>query len=125
VFHDAWTFGAVCLFVAGLGCLLVGHVKPGEVPVPGQVSAPGDAASGDAARGNVARAVLAETEPQRTLRAPRPRPRRVIALDAGGPAAPRAESAAEFLARSPLFSGLDPELVEQLTATSPTRHRDR
>jgi NTE family protein len=27
VFHDAWTFGAVCLFVAGLGCLLVGHVK--------------------------------------------------------------------------------------------------
>ena len=37
VFHDAWTFGAVCLFVAGLGCLLVGHVKLGEVPAPGQV----------------------------------------------------------------------------------------
>jgi NTE family protein len=35
VFHDAWTFGAVCLFVAGLGCLLVGPVKAGEVPAPG------------------------------------------------------------------------------------------
>ena len=44
VFHDAWTFGAVCLFVAGLGCLLVGHVKLGEVPAPGQVPAPGRAA---------------------------------------------------------------------------------
>jgi NTE family protein len=32
-FHAAWTFGAICLFVAGLGCLLVGHVKVGEVPV--------------------------------------------------------------------------------------------
>jgi predicted acylesterase/phospholipase RssA len=121
VFRDAWTFGAVCLFVAGLGCLLVGHVKLGEVPAPGR-AAPGDVARGDVARGSVARAVLAETEPQRALRAPRPRPRRVIALDAGGPAAPRAESAAEFLARTPLFSGLDPELVEQLMATSRTRH---
>ena len=87
VFHDAWTFGAVCLFVAGLGCLLVGHVKLGEVPAPGQVpapgwAAPGGAAPGEVARGNVARAVLAETEPQRALRAPRPRPQRVIALDA-------------------------------------------
>jgi NTE family protein len=125
VFHDAWTFGAVCLFLAGLGCLLVGHIKLGEVPAPSQVPTPGDAAPGDAARGNVARAVLAGTEPQRALRAPRPRPRRVIALDAGGPAAPRAESAAEFLARTPLVPGLDPELVEQLTATSRTRYRDR
>ena len=30
VFHYAWTFGAVCLFVAGLGCLLVGPAKAGE-----------------------------------------------------------------------------------------------
>ena len=58
VFHDAWTFGAVCLFVAGLGCLLVGHVKLGEVPAPGQVRAqPGlrqaGLRRGDVARGNV------------------------------------------------------------------------
>ena len=33
-FQHAWTFGAVCLFVAGLGCLLVGHVKPGQSPAP-------------------------------------------------------------------------------------------
>jgi hypothetical protein len=52
VFHDAWTFGAICLFVAGLGCLLVGPVKAGEVPAPG-----------DATRGDAARAVRAETEP--------------------------------------------------------------
>jgi MFS family permease len=52
VFHDAWTFGAICLFVAGLGCLLVGHVKVGEVP------APGEDARGDAARRDAARAVL-------------------------------------------------------------------
>ena len=49
VFHDAWTFGAICLFVAGLGCLLVGHVKVSEVPAPGE-DARGDAAGRDAAR---------------------------------------------------------------------------
>jgi NTE family protein len=42
LFRQAWTFGAVCLFVAGLGCLLVGHVGPVEAP------APGDAAEGNA-----------------------------------------------------------------------------
>jgi NTE family protein len=115
VFQDAWTFGAVCLFVAGLGCLLVGRVKAGGAPVPG------GAAPGDATRGAAARAVFARTEPQGTVRSPRPRPRRVIALEAGDPAAPRAESAAGFLSRTPLFSGVDPELVEQLAAKSRTR----
>ena len=56
-FHAAWTFGAICLFVAGLGCLLVGDVKVGEVPAPGE-DARGDAAGGDAAGGDAARAVL-------------------------------------------------------------------
>ncbi len=46
--------------------------------------------------------------------------RRVMALGTGDPA-PGAESAAEFLARTPLFSGIDPELVEQLAAKSRTR----
>jgi NTE family protein len=46
----------------------------------------------------------------------------MIAPEVAGPAALRAESAAEFLARTPLFSGLDPELVEQLAAKSHTCH---
>ena len=115
VFHHAWTFGAVCLFAAGLGCLLVGHVTADQAPAPGN-GAPGDAAHGDAAR-----AVLAQTEPRGAVRSPGPRPRRVVALEAGDPAVPRAESAAEFLVRTPLFSGIDPQLVGQLAAKSRTR----
>ncbi len=109
-FQHAWTFGAVCLFTAGLGCLLVGHVKAGEASAPG-----------DGARGDAAQAVLPKSEPPKTVHPPRPRPRRVIALEVDGPTAPRAESAAEFLARTPLFSDVDPELVEQLAAKSRTR----
>jgi NTE family protein len=114
VFHYAWTFGAVCLSVAGLGCLLVGPVKAGRATAT--ATGPGHGARGDAAR-----AVLAQTEPQRALPSPRPRPRRVVALKDGDPAAPRAESAAEFLARTPLFSGVDPQLVAQLAAKSRAR----
>jgi NTE family protein len=110
VFHAAWTFGAVCLFAAGVGCLLVGRVTAD------QVTAPADAAPGD-----VARAVPAETKPHGALPSRRLRPRRVMALGAGDPPPPGAESAAGFLARTPLFSGVDPELVERLAATSRTR----
>ena len=106
VFHHAWMFGTVCLSAAGLGCLFIGHVKAGEAPP----STPADRAWGHTAR--------AETEPPA---APRPRPRRLIALDAGDPAVLRAESAAEFLGRTPLFSGVDAELVDQLAARSGTR----
>jgi len=110
VFHHAWTFGAICLCVAGFGCLFVGPVKAAEAP-----------ASGDGARGDTARPVRQETEPQRALRSPRPRPRRLIALEAAKPAAGRAESPAEFLARTPLFSGIEAELMEQLATRSRTR----
>jgi NTE family protein len=110
VFHHAWTFGAVCLFAAGLGCLLVGRAKAAGTP-----------ALGDAARGDAGGAVLAKAEPWRALRSPGPRLRRAIALDSGDPPSLRAESAAEFLARTPLFSGIDPELVGQLAAKSGTR----
>jgi NTE family protein len=104
LFRDAWTFGAACLFVTGLGCLLVGRVKPGEAPAT--APAPIDAAwPGDA------RAIPVKTGPQRALRPRPPRPRRVMALAAAGPADPGAESAAQFLARTPLFSCVDPELV--------------
>ena len=105
-FQHAWTFAAVCLFVAGLGCLLVGRVKAGQAP----------------ALGDAARAVLAETEPQEAVHLPRPRPRRAVALDIAEPTAPRAESAADFLARTPLFSGIDPELHRRLAAKAHTRH---
>jgi EmrB/QacA subfamily drug resistance transporter len=105
-FQHAWTFGAVCLLTAGLGCLLVGHVKVGQAPGPG----------------DPARAVPAKTEPRKTVYLARPRPRRMIARDIAGLTPPRAESAAGFLARTPLFSGIDPELHEQLAAKSHARH---
>ena len=111
VFHDAWTFGAICLFVAGLGCLLVGRARTGETPAPG-----------DAARGDAAPAVLPEAEPRGAMRSPGPRLRRVIVPDAGDPSPTRAESATEFLARTLLFSDVDPQLVEQLAAQSRTQH---
>ena len=110
LFRDAWTFGAACLFVAGLGCLLVGRVKPGEAPA----SAPSDAAPPGAAG-----AIPVETERQPASGPPRPR--RVMALGAGDPADLGEESAAQFLARTPLFSCVDPELVEQLAAKSAIR----
>jgi EmrB/QacA subfamily drug resistance transporter len=116
VFHDAWTFGAVCLFVAGLGCLLVGRVTPGPAPVPG------DATRGDAARGDAGRAILAAAESQAAVRPPRPRARRVIAPYRADPAVEGEESAAEFLARTPLFSGTDPGLAGQLAAKARIRH---
>ena len=105
-FQHAWTFGAVCLFVAGLGGLLVGRVKAGQA----------------AALGDAARALPAETEPQKTVYPPRPRPRHMIAADVAEPTVLRAESAAGFLARTPLFSDIDPELHDQLAAKSHTRH---
>ena len=105
-FQHAWTFGAVCLFAAGLGCLLVGHVNANQAP----------------ALGAAARAVLADSEPQQEVHPPRPRPRRVMVLDTAEPTAPRAESAADFLARTPLFSDIDPEFREQLAAKTYTRH---
>jgi len=106
-FQDAWTFGAVCLFVAGLGCLLVGHVDVEQVP----------------ALGDAARTVLAEAAPHEAVD-PSPRRPRMIVPDISGPTAPRAESAADFLARTPLFSDLDPELHAQLAEKSHTRHLD-
>ncbi len=105
VFRDAWTFGAVCLFAAGLGCVLVGAVAVDK--------SPGFA--------EAARAVLATNQPEPPVRAPLPRAPRAITADAAAPPAPRAESAADFLARVPIFSGVDPRLRAQLAATMRTR----
>jgi predicted acylesterase/phospholipase RssA/CRP-like cAMP-binding protein len=46
----------------------------------------------------------------------------VITLDGAEPPAPHAESVADFLARAPLFSDLDPELRRQIAAKSHPRH---
>jgi NTE family protein len=105
-FQHAWTFGAACLFTAGLGCLLVGRIEVGQAP----------------SLGDAARAVLAVSQPLEAVRPPRPRARRAIARDAAEPAAPRPESVADFLAQVPTFSDLDPELREQLALKSRTRH---
>lgn len=105
-FRHAWAFGAVCLFVAGLGCLLAGRVEAGPAPSPGEA----------------ARAVLVVNQPRQAVRPPRTRARRAIAVDAAEPTVPRAESAAGFLARVPMFSDIDPELREQLALRSHTRH---
>jgi NTE family protein len=113
VFHHAWTFGAACLSVAGLGCLFIGPVQAREAGEAREV-----ATAADRARRHNARA---QTVPLAAWPAPRPHPRALTAADAGAPAAPRAESAAEFLARTPLFAGVDPELVEQLAAGAGTR----
>jgi EmrB/QacA subfamily drug resistance transporter len=112
VFHGAWTFGAICLFAAGLGCLLVGRAKPAEAPAP--AAAPGGTAPGDAGR-----AVPARTGLPPASRAPRPR--HMTALGADDTATPGPESAATFLARTPLFAAVDPELIEQVAARSRTR----
>ncbi len=46
----------------------------------------------------------------------------MIAPDTAGPTAPRAKSVAEFLARTPLFPDMDPELRKQFAAQSQARH---
>jgi EmrB/QacA subfamily drug resistance transporter len=95
-FDDAWKFGSACLFAAGIGCLLVGRVRT-EAP-----------SLRDAAR-------LVLREPNETPpEPPRPRARRAINVDAGTRQEPRAESAADFLGRVPLFAELEPPLQEAL-----------
>ena len=106
-FDHAWTFGAVCLIIAGLGCLLVGRLAGGEAP----------------SLGEAARMVL-QTSP---ADAPPPAPsraRRAISVDAAAPFPPRPESAADFLAHVPLFAGLEPSLREQLAARARTARID-
>jgi EmrB/QacA subfamily drug resistance transporter len=98
-FDHAWTFGAACLFVAGLGCLLVGRVAIERTP-----------ALGDAAR-------LLLGTPSTPIVPTRPiaRARRAISSDATAAARLRTESAADFLGHVPLFAGLEPSLREGLS----------
>ncbi|HUO73144.1 MAG TPA: MFS transporter [Solirubrobacteraceae bacterium] len=103
-FDNAWTFGAVCLFVAGLGCLFVGRVQADRAP----------------ALGDAARAVFTARPVQAPPRAPRPRARRAITVDAQAPAPARPQSLADFLGLVPILAGLDAQLRESLAARART-----
>ncbi|HZU60053.1 MAG TPA: MFS transporter [Solirubrobacteraceae bacterium] len=92
-FHHAWTFGAVCLCVAGIGGLFVAHLEVARAP-----------ALGEAARAVFRLPVLAGAQA-----APAPRARRAITMPPSTHAS-RSQSTAGFLATVPLFSGLPPEL---------------
>jgi NTE family protein len=98
-FDNAWTFGAACLFIAGLGCLLVGRLQSESAP-----------SLVDAAR------ILREGSGEAPAGPRRPRSRRAIMVDDIEPATPRAESAADFLAHVPLFAGLEAPLREALAS---------
>ncbi len=105
VFDNAWTFGAACLFAAGLGCVFVGRLQ--VVPT--------------ATLGSATRFVLGSSDRDASV-PQRPRARRALAVASATALEARAESAADFLARVPLFSGLEPALRETLAAgTRPLR----
>jgi predicted acylesterase/phospholipase RssA/CRP-like cAMP-binding protein len=96
-FEHAWAFGAACMFVAALGCLLVGRVPVEQSSALGE---PVGASNGSAdARGG---------DPARV------KSRRVVKLDRTAARAHRPESAADFLAQAPLFAGLERSLLESL-----------
>lgn len=96
-FHHAWTFGAGCLIVSGLGCLLVG-------PVPAERSP---------SLGDAARVVMRERAPEASAPRLPPRARRAIAVGVDVPL-PALQSKADFLRSVPLFAGLEPKLRDQL-----------
>lgn len=93
-FDNAWTFGAVSLLLAGLGCLLISRLADqGEKVIEFEtlsVLPPGSAAA----------------LPERV--------RRAIEGGTREPEVRRAESVADFLARVPLFSGLEAGLLDSL-----------
>ncbi len=98
-FDDAWTFGAACLFAAGIGCLLVGRVDITKAP----------------ALGDAAMVVLNTLTPETVPPAPVARARRAIKLDAAAGESTRSEATADFLGRVPLFAGLEPSLRDALS----------
>jgi NTE family protein len=104
-FDDAWLFAAGCLITAGIGGLAIGVVAPGQAGarVP---------ALADAMRVALAPPHVRTFEPKAATATHTPPP--VVPPAAG----PGRESLAEFLARVPLFSGLDAELLTEVAATA-------
>ncbi|MBV9046907.1 MAG: DHA2 family efflux MFS transporter permease subunit [Solirubrobacterales bacterium] len=97
-FHDAWEFGAACLFASAIGCLFVGRVYSERTP----------------SLGDAAREVLQRAPATSPVTRSRPRARRAIVLDATSPAPARVQSAADFLGHVPLFAKLEPKLRETI-----------
>ena len=93
-FDRAWTFGAVCFIVAGLGCFLVGRRAGVELP----------------SLASAARAVLIDEPTSAAPAPPPPTARRLMSTDPASSLPPRAETAAEFLAKVPMFAALEPSL---------------
>ncbi len=100
-FDDAWRFAAVCLGVAGLGCLFVGRINPGAIPSLGQA----------------ARAVM-RLPAQLIDASPAPRAHRALTAEdtrsAGAPSS--SESAEAFLGRVSIFSELEAPMLSSLAA---------
>jgi NTE family protein len=101
-FDHAWTFGAACLFAAGVGCLLVGRVKVETAP----------------ALGDAARTVLGAAQAVPERRALVPRARRAIVASDGAAAPESTASMAGFLGKIPLFAELEPSLRESLASSA-------
>ncbi len=98
-FHHAWTFGAICMFTVGLGCLLIGRVNVGVAP----------------SLGVAARVVLRGGASDAPSIAAPPRARRAITLADTAPVV-AAQSAVDFLGAVPLFAELEPALREALVS---------
>jgi NTE family protein len=103
-FHNAWTFSAAALLLAGLGCVAVGRLRTGAAAEPQSLGA-------------AARAVLAPVPDAAPAVRPVPARREATpGLRAPGPP----ETTAQFLASVPIFSGLSEALREQLATRSET-----
>jgi NTE family protein len=98
-FQHAWSFGSVCLFAAGVGCLLVRRVALGQTPPLAES----------------ARFVLQAERPV-DARPRAERARRAIRVSEPAAAEPRPESPADFLARVPMFAELPADVRQALAA---------
>jgi NTE family protein len=105
-FHDAWGFGAACMFTAGLGCLFVGRVSADSSP----------------SLRSAARLLLRETPGASPPTSTRERARRALTLETAVPSSRRVESAEDFLARVPLFAGLERPLLETVARRARSVH---
>ncbi len=105
-FDHAWSFGAACLFAAGIGCLLVGKVASERAPT----------------LADAARLVLSKPAKEIVPRPRVPRARRAITVDRAGTGPHRASSLVEFLGQVPLFAKLEPSLLETVAARAGAVH---
>jgi NTE family protein len=104
-FDNAWTFSAVCLLLAGIGCLGVGRLRTE------------DDVRKSPSLGSAARLILRRDSSAREAApiAPAPIRRRFVPEK---PPEPRPESAADFLARAPIFADLPKEMREKIARSA-------